>query len=89
MNKLHTFGMDEYNNPHDKCRREIEELQETIFDLKQQIAGIDIEVERRVRIISQALQQEIEEKAAGDVHSLKEELTRHKETLQRLEQVTR
>jgi hypothetical protein len=89
MNKLHTFGMEDHNNPHEKCRREAEELQEAIFDLKQQIAGIDIEVERRVRIISQALQQEVEEKAAREAHSLREELTRHKEALQRLEEATR
>jgi predicted nucleic acid-binding Zn-ribbon protein len=51
--------MEEQLQQHEKCRREAEELQETIFDLEQQIAGIDIEVERRVRIISQAVQQEI------------------------------
>jgi len=36
---------------HHECLEKIETLQEKIFDLEQKSVGIDIEVDRRVKII--------------------------------------
>ena len=47
-----------YKNKIEEKEKKIEELQEYIFEIKQRLAGVDLEVENKVKIIADKIKQQ-------------------------------
>ena len=75
---METFGEQNNSVDHKECIEKIEALQETIFDMEQKTIGVDLEVDKRVKIIGEHLEfnlrKTIHEDYEVNIVTLKEEL---------------